>query len=182
MSSAAPPGRVAERSHCRSTPDARALPSSPGWRPLQRGVRRRVTGWLGPPSDTTNVAHRAPQACSTEVPRSFRVCSDGGHTVHSDVRLRRHTIVCGRRLGLEVICSGRMLKSRRASPVAAGRWVVSDVTRKRSGSHDSIFRRLTAFEFSGATRLSCGAEPQAFDARHESVGEFTRVASAATRG
>src|SRR6266545_6683069 len=76
---------------------------------------------------------------STEVPRSFRVCLDGGHTVHSDVRLRRHTVVCGRPLSLEVICFGRTLKSRWASPVTAGRWVVADVTRKRSGSHESIF-------------------------------------------
>ena len=128
------------------------------------------------------IAHRAPPLCAVEVPRSDRVCSDGGHTVHSDVRLRRHTIVCGRRLGLEVICSGRTLKSRRASPVTAGRWVVADVTRKRSGSHDWIFRRLTAFEFSGATRPGCGAEAQMVDARRESVAELTRVASAATRG
>ena len=43
MSSAAPPGWVAERSHRRSTPDTRTLEGSPGWRPLQRGVRRPAT-------------------------------------------------------------------------------------------------------------------------------------------
>ena len=71
--------------------------------------------------------------CSTEVPRSFRVCSDGGHTVHSDVRLRRHTIVCGRRLGLEVnllrkdaegsagvACDDRTLGSHRCNEEAVG--------------------------------------------------------------
>src|SRR5688500_10642127 len=40
MSSAAPPGRAAERSHSWWTPDARTFERSPGWRPLQRGVRR----------------------------------------------------------------------------------------------------------------------------------------------
>jgi len=43
-------------------------------------------------------------------------------------------------------------------------------------------RRLTAFEFSGATRLSCSAKPLLRDGRRESVAELTRVASAATRG
>jgi hypothetical protein len=42
MSSAAPPGRAVERSHDCRTPDARVLERSPGWRPLQRGVRRQV--------------------------------------------------------------------------------------------------------------------------------------------
>src|SRR3954468_15460971 len=38
MSSAAPPARADERSHNCSTADAKALRSSPGWRPLQRGL------------------------------------------------------------------------------------------------------------------------------------------------
>src|SRR5437764_359871 len=42
MSSAALPGWAAKRSHRRRTPAARAMERSPGWRPLQRGVRRPV--------------------------------------------------------------------------------------------------------------------------------------------
>jgi hypothetical protein len=47
--------------------------------------------------------------------------------------------------------------------------------------HERLPCRLTAFEFSGATRPGCG-EARVLDARRQSVGELTRVASPATKG
>src|SRR5688572_11745562 len=58
MSSVAPPGRGAERRHSWPTPDARRLERSPGWRPLQRGVRRHVSD--GPAKAPQRRAELAP--------------------------------------------------------------------------------------------------------------------------
>src|SRR5688572_3116938 len=67
MSSAATPGWAAERSHSRWTPDARTLERSPGWRPLQRGVRRRATVGEEPLLELAELVRRNWLTC-VEVP------------------------------------------------------------------------------------------------------------------
>ncbi len=67
-SSAAPPGRAAQRSRCRSTPGARTLRAeTPGWRPLQRPIgdrhrshERRATARRACPAGDVGAQHHGP--------------------------------------------------------------------------------------------------------------------------
>ena len=142
MSSAAPPGRAAERSHNWSTPDARTLERSPGWRPLQRGVRRHAVLWCGMGATTT------------------RQAGSPAKTTAVHVRILKEELP----LGLVGFHSGPTLEpvTGRQGCVKSTAVPKSFILRSRNIHAEC---RLTDYEFSGAA----GQPPEGTDGRRQNT-------------